>query len=68
MKKTKAALSNWSKVSFGDIFKQLSIREEIVRMKEELFEASLIADNRRILHQAHAELKKYVHFKKEYWR
>lgn len=37
-------------------------------MKEELFEASLIADNRRILHQAHAELKKYVHFKKEYWR
>ncbi|KAG5594870.1 hypothetical protein H5410_036102 [Solanum commersonii] len=68
MKKTKTALSKWSRVAFGDIFKQLSIREEIVRVKEELFEAAPTADNRRVLHQAHAELKKYVHFEEEYWR
>jgi len=46
MKKTKIALSKWSRVAFGDVFKQLSIREEIVRVKEELFEAAPNTDNR----------------------
>lgn len=69
MKKTTVALSHRSKVYFGDNFKQLSNSEEIVRMKEELFEVAPTADNGRILHQAHAELKNYVHFEEEeYWR
>ncbi|KAH0702373.1 uncharacterized protein [Solanum tuberosum] len=68
MKKTKTALSNWSRVTFGDIFKQLSIREEIVRVKEVLFETSPTTENRKILQKAQAELKMYVHFEEEYWR
>ncbi|XP_060200458.1 uncharacterized protein LOC132628710 [Lycium barbarum] len=38
LKSVKSALSQWSKYTFGDIFKLLSIREEIVRIKEDLFE------------------------------
>ncbi|KAH0673928.1 hypothetical protein KY284_025015 [Solanum tuberosum] len=38
MKNIKYALACWSKERFGDIFKQLIIREKIVRLKEEFFE------------------------------
>ncbi|XP_060194987.1 uncharacterized protein LOC132624185 [Lycium barbarum] len=38
LKHIKKILSAWSKEVYGDIFKQLIIREEIVRIKEELFE------------------------------
>jgi len=68
LKKTKTALSQWSREKFGEIFKQLSIREEIVRIKEKLFEESPSAGNRMILQRAQAELKIYVHYEEEYWR
>lgn len=38
-KKTKVSLSGWSKNSFGDIFKQITIKKEIVTMTKELFDA-----------------------------
>ncbi|KAG5611222.1 hypothetical protein H5410_022503 [Solanum commersonii] len=37
-------------------------------MKEVLFETSPTIENRKILQKAQAELKRYVHFEKEYWR
>ncbi|XP_060211849.1 uncharacterized protein LOC132639421 [Lycium barbarum] len=37
LKHLKGILSAWSKEVYGDIFKQLMIREEIVRLKEEFF-------------------------------
>lgn len=40
MKKTKIALDGWSKATFGDIFKQLVIRETIVKIKEDLLRSS----------------------------
>ncbi|KAH0705834.1 hypothetical protein KY285_010364 [Solanum tuberosum] len=52
LKKTKLSLSMWSKEKFGDIFKQLVIREEIVRLKEELFEQNPNSFNRVILQKA----------------
>lgn len=57
MKKTKLALSCWSKERFGDIFKQLKIREDIARVKEDLFVEFPTAANRYILMRAQAELK-----------
>jgi len=62
MKRTKIALSTWSRVRFGDIFKQLVIREDIVRIKEGLFEELPTAENRAILQKAQAELKQYLHY------
>ncbi|XP_075091545.1 uncharacterized protein LOC142171747 [Nicotiana tabacum] len=58
LKNVKAALSKWSKVTFGDIFKQLAILEDIVKVKEMLFEEEPTIANRIVLQQAHAELKK----------
>ncbi|XP_060202619.1 uncharacterized protein LOC132631038 [Lycium barbarum] len=64
----KGILSAWSKEVYGDIFKQLMIKEEIVRLKEELFETDPSPMNRMVLQQAHAELKKYLHFEEEFWK
>jgi len=55
-------------VRFGDIFKQLVIREDIVRIKEGLFEELPTAENRDILQKAHAELKQYLQYEEEFWR
>ncbi|XP_060194894.1 uncharacterized protein LOC132624080 [Lycium barbarum] len=60
MKKLKTALSTWSKATFGDIFKQLVIREEIVKIKEQLFEADPSEENRMVMQRAQAELKLLV--------
>ncbi|KAH0666513.1 hypothetical protein KY285_027719 [Solanum tuberosum] len=56
-KRTKKALAKWSKEKFRDIFKQLAIREEIVKLKEKLFLDDPSPANRSILQKAHAELK-----------
>ncbi|XP_070035767.1 uncharacterized protein [Nicotiana tomentosiformis] len=53
---------------FGDIFKQLAIREDIVRVKEMLFEEELTSANRIVLQQAQAELKKYLSIEEQYWK
>ncbi|XP_015161833.1 uncharacterized protein [Solanum tuberosum] len=53
---------------FGDIFKQLKIREEIMKMKEDLFELNLSIANRSVLQLAQAEYRKYLHYEEEFWR
>ncbi|XP_059291733.1 uncharacterized protein LOC132045207 [Lycium ferocissimum] len=61
-------LSEWSKATFGDIFKQLVVREDIVRVKEQFFEDDPSPANRMVLQLAQAELKKYMHYEEEFWR
>ncbi|XP_059313002.1 uncharacterized protein LOC132064126 [Lycium ferocissimum] len=51
MKSLKAALSRWSKETFGDLFKQLIIREDIVKIKEQLFEEEPSEENRIVLRE-----------------
>ncbi|XP_060211838.1 uncharacterized protein LOC132639409 [Lycium barbarum] len=68
IKKVKGALSAWSRLTFGDIFKQLIIREDIVGIKEHLFEDDPSAENRIVLQLAQDELKKYLHYGEEFWR
>ncbi|XP_060183100.1 uncharacterized protein LOC132613059 [Lycium barbarum] len=68
LKSVKTALSQWSKHTFGDIFKQLCIREDIVRVKEDLFEEFSTEGNIMILQRAQAELQKYLHYEEEFWR
>ncbi|XP_059315388.1 uncharacterized protein LOC132065996 [Lycium ferocissimum] len=57
MKKLKVALSTWSKATFGDIFKQLVIRENIVKIKEHLFEENPFEENRMVMQRAQALVK-----------
>ncbi|XP_060170510.1 uncharacterized protein LOC132601447 [Lycium barbarum] len=68
LKNVKSVLSAWSKATFGDIFKQLTIREEVVRIKEQCFEEDPTPMNRMVLQQAQAALKMYVHYEEEFWR
>nr|XP_018626573.1 uncharacterized protein LOC108945273 [Nicotiana tomentosiformis] len=68
IKRLKAALSHWSKITFGDIFKQLAIIEDIVRIKEMLLEEEPTNENRIILQQAQAALKRYLSIEEQYWK
>ncbi|XP_075087698.1 uncharacterized protein LOC142169695 [Nicotiana tabacum] len=45
LKNVKTTLSKWSRYTFGDIFKQLEILEDIVKVKKMLFEEELTIAN-----------------------
>nr|XP_009624556.1 uncharacterized protein LOC104115591 [Nicotiana tomentosiformis] len=66
LRRVKIALSRWSKLTDGDIFKQLAIREDIVKIKEMLFEEEPI-NNRIIFQKAPTELKRYLTIEEQYW-
>ncbi|XP_075086089.1 uncharacterized protein LOC142168828 [Nicotiana tabacum] len=68
IKRVMAELSKWSRETFGDIFKQLAILEDIVRVKEMLFEEEPITENRIVLQKAQSELKKYLSIEEQYWK
>lgn len=61
-------LSRWRKESFGDVYKQFLIQEEIVRLKEELFEKNPNIENTMVFQIVQAELKWYIHFEEEFWK
>ncbi|XP_070046431.1 uncharacterized protein [Nicotiana tomentosiformis] len=67
LKRVKTALSQWSKVTYGDIFKQLPIMEDIVRVKEMSFEEEPTTENIIVLQKARAELKNYLSIEEQYW-
>ncbi|KAH0758046.1 hypothetical protein KY290_021539 [Solanum tuberosum] len=58
----------WSRQTYGDIFQQLIIREEIARIKEELFEEFPSTENREVMRRAKAEYTKYLHLEESYWQ
>lgn len=68
IKKGKNALTKWSKDTYGDIFKQLIIREDIVRIKEKLFEEVPNTMNRVVLQKVQARFKRYLHFEEIFWQ
>ncbi|XP_070034325.1 uncharacterized protein [Nicotiana tomentosiformis] len=68
IKRVKASLSKWNRETFGDIFKQLTILEDIVRVKEMLFEEEPTTENRIVLQNAQSELKKYLNIEKQCWK
>ncbi|XP_019242028.1 PREDICTED: uncharacterized protein LOC109222078, partial [Nicotiana attenuata] len=68
LKRVKVALSKWSRETFGDIFKQLAILEDIVRVKEMLFEKEPSIENRIVFQKAQSELKKYLSIEEHYWK
>ncbi|XP_060190706.1 uncharacterized protein LOC132619967 [Lycium barbarum] len=49
-------------------YKKLSIREDIVKVKEQLFEEMPSYGNRMILQRAQDKLKSYLHYEEEFWR
>ncbi|XP_019257655.1 PREDICTED: uncharacterized protein LOC109235859 [Nicotiana attenuata] len=64
-------LNFWAKhETFLDVVRQnwmLAIREDVVRIKEMLFEEDPTIENRIVLQQAQAELKKYLSIEEQYW-
>ncbi|XP_060194965.1 uncharacterized protein LOC132624161 [Lycium barbarum] len=55
-------------ITFKLKLKKLVVREDIVRVKEQLFEDDPSPANKMVLQPAQAELKKYMHYEEEFWR
>ncbi|WMV19930.1 hypothetical protein MTR67_013315 [Solanum verrucosum] len=68
IKSVKVALTRWSREAYGNIFKKLLIREDIMKIKEKLFEEEPSVINREVLQRAQAEYKKYLHFEEKFWQ
>ncbi|KAF3634576.1 putative LRR receptor-like serine/threonine-protein kinase [Capsicum annuum] len=56
LKKTKTALSRWSKETFGNIFQEIATLEDIIKVKEKQFEENPSGVNRANLNKAQAKL------------
>ncbi|XP_070050672.1 uncharacterized protein [Nicotiana tomentosiformis] len=50
------------------VMQQLAIREDIVRVKEMLFEEEQTIENRIVLQKSQAKLKKYLSIEEQYWK
>ncbi|XP_060216785.1 uncharacterized protein LOC132644224 [Lycium barbarum] len=68
LKKVKAALAQWSKATFGNIFQEIEALEEIIKVKENQFQNLPTPTNRQELHKVQAELNRYLHLEEEYWK
>ncbi|KAH0685806.1 hypothetical protein KY285_016364 [Solanum tuberosum] len=68
MKNLKKALCKWSRETYGDIFKELIVREEVVKVKEQLFEGDASIINLIVLQEAQVEVKKYLAIEELYWK
>ncbi|KAH0714862.1 hypothetical protein KY284_007767 [Solanum tuberosum] len=68
IKQVKKAFTIWSRQTYGDIFQQLLIREEIAKLKEKLFEEFPSQENRAVMQKAKAEHTRYLHLEESYWQ
>lgn len=59
MKKVSKALAKWSRDTYGDIFKQVTTLEEVVKVNEIEFEQHPTSGNRERLQKVQAELIKF---------
>lgn len=67
LKWVKIALSKQSKETYGDIFKHIAIREDIVSLKEMLFVEEPTSENRIILQRAQVELINNLSLDEQFW-
>lgn len=56
MKKVKKTLYTWSREIFGDIFKEIAMLEDTIKVMELQFEDNPNGENRELLHGAQAKL------------
>ncbi|XP_060202506.1 uncharacterized protein LOC132630946 [Lycium barbarum] len=68
LKKLKKALVQWSRNTYGNIFQQIATIEDTIKVKELQFENNASRENRMLLHQAQAELTRFLHLEEEYWK
>lgn len=62
------ALRTQSRERFGDIFYQLVIREDIIKLKQKLLKKDPSITNKVVLQKNQEEVKKYLHFEEEFQR
>ncbi|KAG5630587.1 hypothetical protein H5410_002304 [Solanum commersonii] len=62
------ALSKWSRDTYGDIFKQIAILEEIVQVHEQEFETHPTGINGERLQKVQADLIKFYAIEEKFWK
>ncbi|XP_059290122.1 uncharacterized protein LOC132043675 [Lycium ferocissimum] len=56
------------KNTYGNIFQQIATIEDTIKVKELQFQNNASRENRMQLHQAQAELTRFLHLEEEYWK
>ncbi|XP_059290400.1 uncharacterized protein LOC132043958, partial [Lycium ferocissimum] len=54
--------------TYGNIFQQIATIEDTIKVKELQFQNNASRENRMQLHQAQAELTRFLHLEEEYWK
>ncbi|XP_075082595.1 uncharacterized protein LOC142166874 [Nicotiana tabacum] len=68
LKNVKKALADWSKETFGYIFKQIAALEDVIKVHEVEFELNPTTQNKAKLHKVEADLTRLYHLEEEFWR
>ncbi|XP_047252266.1 uncharacterized protein LOC124887126 [Capsicum annuum] len=67
-KKTKKALTQWSKERFGNIFQEIATLEDFIKVLEVQFERNPSRENRTKLFKAQAELNMQLRREEDFWK
>ncbi|XP_049390321.1 uncharacterized protein LOC125854782 [Solanum stenotomum] len=68
MKKVKAALTEWSKNEYGNIFHEIATLEDIIQTKEAQLEVRLDENSREKLKKAEAKLIRFLNLEEKFWK
>ncbi|XP_060177974.1 uncharacterized protein LOC132607911 [Lycium barbarum] len=68
LKTVKACLTQWSKETYGNIYKDIETLEDIIKVHEQQFEMQPTSINRGSFHRVQAKLTKILHLEEELWK
>ncbi|XP_016570806.2 uncharacterized protein LOC107868645 [Capsicum annuum] len=68
LKRTKVALTERSKQTFGNMFQEIATLEDVIKVREKQFEAESIGINRAKLSQSQIELAIRLRKEEDFWR
>ncbi|XP_049410465.1 uncharacterized protein LOC125873619 [Solanum stenotomum] len=68
MKRLKLILAQWSKVTFGDIFKKIATLEDVIKEKEVQPEIAPTEGNKAEFSKVNVDLNRYRKLEEEFWK
>ncbi|XP_047267639.1 uncharacterized protein LOC124898061 [Capsicum annuum] len=68
IKRVKKVLSEWSRLTFGNIFQNIATLEDVIKVKKVQFEIQPLADNRTHIHKTKVELKRWMEIEEDFWK
>lgn len=68
LKRLKKVLIQWSRDTYGNLFRKIATSEDVARMKEAQLEINRSEENKKDLQRTEEALKQYYKLEEEYWK